>query len=269
MDFNRLFEPSYIYRRTLADLEYFMTRFGLINTSNYQKLASLKNKYTGQRCFIIGNGPSLKIKDLEKLNKEITLACNKIYLAFDDTQWRPTFYSAGDKVFLENSWDKLKQLTSTKLLLPIWTKYWFPPLQNAVYFRALSQPIYPNKPQFSSNALKYLYWGATVTYLNIQLASYMGIRQIYLLGVDCDYKVPKSKEKGEKPYIIQEKNSNSHFHPNYLQPGEQAYPPNLHWHKNVYQGAKEALHELNGEIYNATRGGKLEIFPRVNFDSLF
>ena len=30
-------------------------------------MQSLKDKYQGERCFIVGNGPSLTVKDLDKL----------------------------------------------------------------------------------------------------------------------------------------------------------------------------------------------------------
>ena len=43
------------------------------------KLNKLKDVGKGKRCFIIGNGPSLNIGDLEKLNNEITFASNRIY----------------------------------------------------------------------------------------------------------------------------------------------------------------------------------------------
>ena len=36
-----------------------------------------------------------------------------------------------------------------------------------------------------------------------------------------------------------------------------------------YQKAKQYADAHGIKIYNATRGGKLEVFPRVDFDSLF
>ena len=65
---------------------------------------SLKGKYAGRRGFVIGNGPSLCIDDLARLTDEITVASNQIYLAFDKTPWRPTFYTIEDAVL----WDKIR-----------------------------------------------------------------------------------------------------------------------------------------------------------------
>ena len=49
-----------------------------------------KNLHKGKRGFIIGNGPSLKINDLDMPKNDISIASNKIYLAFNQTKWRPT-----------------------------------------------------------------------------------------------------------------------------------------------------------------------------------
>ena len=82
-----------------------------------------------------------------------------------------------------------------------------------------------------------------------------------------DYKVPKGFERGFGTYIA---NSNTnHFHPDYLKPGEIARSPNEHLQLLAYEDARKKAIELGCNIYNATRGGKLEIFPRVDFDSLF
>lgn len=45
---------------------------------NTDNIKALKNKYLGQRCFIVCTGPSLKIEDLEKIRNhgDITFSCN-------------------------------------------------------------------------------------------------------------------------------------------------------------------------------------------------
>ena len=68
-----------------------------------------KNFYDGQRCFIIGNGPSLTIKDLEKLKAfgEISIASNSIYNLFPSTDWRPTIYTVHDFQVIKKTREKI------------------------------------------------------------------------------------------------------------------------------------------------------------------
>ena len=49
-----------------------------------QRLGALQDIHKGERCFIIGNGPSLKQTDLTKLKNEYTFGLNRIYLAFPE-----------------------------------------------------------------------------------------------------------------------------------------------------------------------------------------
>ena len=59
-------------------------------------LRECKDIHKGKRAFIIGNGPSLTKEDLEMLTNEITFASNRIYKMFDDTEWRPKYFTISD-----------------------------------------------------------------------------------------------------------------------------------------------------------------------------
>lgn len=254
-------------KKVLNNLRYLFFKKKLFLTSNYQKIALLKDKHKNQRGFVIGNGPSLQIRDLNLLKKEVTFASNRIYLAFEQTDWRPTYYSVEDSLVLEQNQKQIQNFTDTNKLFPSDITKYISPIQNTLYFNFQRTQFYPQEPSFGINALHCLYWGSTITYTLLQLACYMGIREIYLLGVDHDYDVPKKHEKGEEAFVVN--NNQNHFHPDYLKPGEKMHPPNLHQLDKAYLSANRAISRLNGKIYNATRGGKLEIFPRVDFDSLF
>ena len=60
-------------------------------------MKQFKDLYQGKRCFIIGNGPSLKADDLDCLKNEYTFAANRIYEILDKTDWRPWAYVVVDK----------------------------------------------------------------------------------------------------------------------------------------------------------------------------
>lgn len=241
------------------------------------KLLSLYKKHHRQRAFIIGNGPSLTMEDLETLaeHHEITFASNGIYLAFDSTSFRPTYFSISDILFMQNKWDKIVEVfedSGTTGFFPSYIKKHcdverFP---KAYVFQQLYEDRYPNPPHFNSYPIPGFHGANTVTYLLMQIAFFMGIKRIYLIGVDWDYKTPKKIVKDDPIHTLfevdEEKN---HFHADYLKKGELMGNPNLHRHEKAYLAALQAGRESGVEIFNATRGGKLEVFERVQFDDLF
>jgi len=172
------------------------TKFG----KNFQILESLKNSEKGKTCFVVANGPSLKIKDLDKLHKTntISIASNKIYLCFDDTRWRPTYYTVADYLNAENDNSDIDKLNSIKFI-PYSLKSFFGDHNNTAYFneRSAERDNYKDYiPDFSFEATEGFHIGETVTHLNIQIALYLGCNPIYIIGMDGEYKVPSSVVHG-------------------------------------------------------------------------
>jgi len=256
------------FRGGLDFLLYLLATKGIIITANDRKLANLKDIHKGQRCFIIGNGPSLQIEDLDRLKNDITFASNKIYLAFDQTDWRPTYYTIEDGILASQNYKEINNIAGLVKLVPFGLKRKVSELEGSIYFRLIWKDFYPDLPEFSCNALNKIYWGSTITYTCIQLACYMGIREIYLVGVDFSFVTPSKTDKTNPNAYVSDGESN-HFHPEYRRPGERWNKPNLHHSEKSYQAAKLGISNLGGNIYNSTRGGKLEVFPRIDFDSLF
>ena len=83
---------------------------GWFLSADDRKVIGLKDIHKGGRGFIIGTGPSLQIEDLDLLKNEVTFACNKIYLAFNQTEWRPTYYSVLDILVAEHNANIIDQL---------------------------------------------------------------------------------------------------------------------------------------------------------------
>ena len=104
--------------------------------------------------------------------------------------------------------------------------------------------------------------GHTVTYAMLQLAVYMGFQKIYLLGIDHQYATEyangKKRQNNVKNYssLLADENDVSGF---YL----------IDKTTLAYRAARKYADAHGIEMYNATRGGKLEEFERVDFDSLF
>lgn len=240
---------------------------GCLISENYRRLAAFRDRHTGRRCFVIGNGPSLKIKDLDRLKNEITFASNKIYLAFDQTSWRPTYYSAVDKLIISPAYKKINALNQTATFFPYFFRKYDVRFEDSTYFYFVHEAFYPDLPRFSLNPIDKVFSGYTVTYVLLQLALYMGIREIYLIGVDFCYNIDQQNYEDNDQIMVSD-GTGSHFHSGYLKSGDRLFQPNLHLHEKAYLAAGRATEKAGGSIFNATRGGRLTVFPRVDLDAV-
>lgn len=235
---------------------------------HHPELAKFKNIHKGRRAFIIGNGPSLTMEDLHTLheNHEICFAANNIHKIYDQTTWRPDYLCMSDDIVVSGCKDKFESLLENSVLFVsdhVARKYSDNPDLNLVHMITSGEYV-PNMPEFSDDITMGTYTGATVIYgLALQIAAYMGFDEMYLLGVDNNY-------------LGNETDKRNHFIKNYFS-SDETEKFNLYkgviWQKDsinlAYQKA-EVYSRANGfRIYNATRGGMVEVFERVKFDTLF
>ena len=222
------------------------------------QLERVKDIHHGQRCFVVATGPSLQIADLDKLhkNREICFSINGIFAAFDSTAWRPDYYMVADlKAALQWKKEILEDETGIKFV-SVWAEselaYENEKQKSNMYtWYAFNEHTEGCKPFFSENFARGTSLGWTITYNVLQLAVYMGFSEIYLLGVDCNYK------KGSH---------NNHFNEEEEMDMLNHNEEGMIW---AYRAAEEYTKSHEIKIYNATRGGMLEVFERVDFDSLF
>lgn len=233
-----------------------------------KRIEMFKERYSGERCFIIGNGPSLRMEDLDVLayNKEYSFGANRIYVSFNDTVWRPTFYCIQDGTMIKEYHKEIEKLDLKYKFISDYAleKLGDKSFKTAYMFHLNPHRYYPYYPGFSDDIAQEISEGFTVTYAEIQIAAYMGFKEIYLLGVDFNYsKILDSSGK------IVETGSKDYFSDRYILANEKRNIPQLHNSLQAYKKA-EVYSKRNGfRIFNATRGGKLEVFERVNFDMLF
>ena len=96
----------------------------------------------------------------------------------------------------------------------------------------------------------------------------MGFTEIYLIGMDFDYKIPDSAELDGNNILSTEDDEN-HFHPEYFGAGKSWHDPHLDRVLNSYKMMKLVFESSGRSIKNASDGGKLEVFERADFDDLF
>jgi hypothetical protein len=242
---------------------------------NYDKtafgkaLAHYKDRYQGCRCFLIGNGPSLRPEDLTRLHEagEITFGFNRIYNIFDQTQWRPTFYISQDEKMLGGCTDIVNKMDMGVKLIPVELKWWHDiHIDHALYFHIIPQDAEdPRDFGFSDDIAKGIFNSSTCMYTAAQIAAYMGFSEIYLLGVDHSFRISQNNA-GQ---IVVDNSVKDYFSEKYNQDKENLYIPNTEKSTLTYVAMKSHCDKRGIHVYNATRGGKLEVFPRIDFDSLF
>lgn len=221
-----------------------------------ENLCQFKDKFKGERCFVIGAGPSLRMEDLDVLaeNNEICFASNKIYLAFEKTKWRPDFYMVCDFNVYRSCYDEIRKITEPTVFIEnFYNDLELEELPGVYKVNSVHQK---NEFRFSEDIEKYVYSGLTVTYNMLQLAVYMGFSEIYLLGIDFSFS-GMSEDKGN--HFCEEYSKNTKMKGSFY--AEESL--------RAYKAAEDISHKRGIRIYNATRGGKLEVFERKEFDTLF
>ena len=256
--YNYMYKSKPIIDNKIIDFELY---FG----ANRKKLLKYKNIHLDKRAFIIGNGPSLNVKDINTLKDEITFAANKIYLMFNETQWRPTYYFVEDDLVFKQNYETIKNIDDTVKFFPTFLNKYHKTINNAIYYRLNFKPHAKNFPQISTNPFSGFYWGSTVIYSMIQMAIYMGIKEIYLIGIDFSFDIPKnfSINSANRKDLISEGELN-HFHKDYRKVDEKWNLPNLEIQLKAFEKAKNYCKKHNIKIYNASKISKLEIFDKIS-----
>ena len=268
----RIYRPIFItvwsLKRTMV---YSLKSKGFIKwNTNEQSLKKLKQSHSGETAFIIGNGPSLRASDLDLLHKKgvYCFAANRINLIFNQTEWRPNCYLALDRQIYRDNDPTIPEMIKANIELYIFGKEAYQGIpsslkaDNILSFERKTNSYYQKVHEFSEDALKYVVDGFTVTYAALQLAYYMGFETVYLLGVDCNYnrlinRNGHIKEVGQNATYFTSKYDPKSSNSGYIDGMLEAYETA----QSFSQGRKF-------NILNTTRGGKLEVFKRVDFDKL-
>ncbi|MDZ4160102.1 MAG: 6-hydroxymethylpterin diphosphokinase MptE-like protein [Anaerolineaceae bacterium] len=223
------------------------------------QLAALANSRRGERCFILGNGPSLRNTDLSRLRSEFTIGMNRIYLAFPELGFTTSYYLAVNDLVIEQSAADIRKLTMPRFIS--WrARLWIPP-QDGVHYLHTTY----TGPHFATNAANRLWEGATVTYVALQLAFHLGFEQVILIGVDHSF-VTQGKPNTT---VVSEGDDPNHFHPGYFNKGFRWQLPDLETSEQAYRMARQVYERHGRQVVDATIGGKLRVFERREYDNLF
>ena len=239
-----------------------------LRNNSLNRLMQLKDSRIGERCFIVGNGPSLNKMDLSKLKDESGIVFNGAYELRGLFKLENLYHAVEDRLVLEDHKTAINNLSGIVFLPsdldhlitsnnPIITEFHrgFPE----------SNSTWPPSVDLSSE-YPIFYWGGTVAYYGLQLALWLGFKEIYIIGVDLTYQIPDSVKQDGAVLESTEADPN-HYKSSYFGPG-------LRWHvpqpERMLQAFKQiSMSNLPAKTFNAGVGGNLDCFPRVNFDELF
>lgn len=243
------------------------------------KLASLWNKHKGKRGFVLGNGPSLANMDLSVLKDEITIGSNGIFLKFEEMGFHTTYFTMEDIQQVEDRRNQLVNVKGPTKIYGLHNAYAIKDVDEDTIFANVAVHSYPTKnrwrefyPGFSTDFANIVYLGSTITYINLQLAFYLGLNPVYVIGCDHSYgplakKFPPGKIRITEE--VYEMLKEAHFIDNYHKIGGTFGIPYVGYQEAAYQEALNSFRRSGREVFNAGVDSKLEIFPRVKFDSLF
>ena len=242
---------------------------------------SFKNKFIGKRCFIVGNGPSIKKLDLSKLSNEYVFITNWFVINESYRKLKKAYHCMSDP-HLWNYGEGLHKKLINMIVSNKNVKMFYEDTSqrsilsqstidhNDVCFIKVDYSNTVINQKFCDNILYKTNWGHTVIIdICIPTAYYMGFTDIYIIGVDLDYKLNEDKNfsksffydiseipKTDLEYIKKQRDNN------------QAQEKYNEWIA-AFSYLNNYFNINNRKLYNATSGGKLDVLDRVDYNSLF
>jgi hypothetical protein len=239
-----------------------------------QRNAVFEDKHKGRSAFVIVNGPSLATQDIKGLKDQITFVASGFWKHDAVLNWQPTYYSLSDANFFKDSphthsfYQSLKaRIHSSTFFVPLYRgfdaiqKHGFLPTDRTYYMATVGT-------NGSSNDLTGVVQGfGSVSAFALSQAIYMGCSPIYLLGFDHDYLA----NRGVDRHFYKGGTIAGHEHTN--TPLEDRIPYDDEMRANLglwanYRSLKAIAESKGLQIFNCTRGGYLDVFPRVDYESL-
>jgi hypothetical protein len=268
-------------------------------------LDEFHNRHRGERCFVVGNGPSLNNIDMTKLKGEITLGSNRCFLGYTQWGFPFTYWGVYDTYQIET----YHQVYEAGV--PAETVKFFPADYLPVLRVQQGCPVncmWPDPaPRAFSDQPAQVYRGFTVTFMLLQIAAIMGCDPIVLVGADHRYELSRRgysralrsvwrgvarQLRGGRLYetalaaqrawtkggaswepalwTTADATRPTHFTSGYTDDGKNRFlPPEPEEAEHDFDCARRWAESKGRRILNATPGTALESFSKVNFESLF
>ena len=225
-------------------------------------LEKSKDLHKGERCFLLGCGPSLNQVDLSYLSNEIVMGVNGTYMLEEISL---TYFVTVSYYFWKSHKENLKKLNCKRRFLPDYLEELtsITPTSWLNHSHVSSENSY----KFSYEPHRKVYLGGSVIFVCLQLLLYLGFNEVIILGLDHDYGIDK-KALSKTGNMIKSDELKAHFSSNYYRKGENVHI-DLAVMERVYELSMKAFAAVGRKIYNASPGTKLATFPIRDYLSFF
>lgn len=220
-----------------------------------KRLLDYKNKHEGGRCFLVGTAPSLTLSDIEKIKGECSFSCNSIIKLYDKTEWRPTYFLAFDPYFYSLFYKSIKSEDYEAIF---YNRTQIPSVVcDAIAVKGSPEHLiteYMKKKKktpyltLSTNLMDKLIIGQSTMHSAMAMALWMGFKEIYLLGIDCDYSVQHAEGTADSRLVSGNRDA-------------------IEMRKD-FMDQKGQFEALGVKVVNCSRGDKLGIFPYMELEEV-
>lgn len=218
-----------------------------------KEIKNLQNVHKGERCFIVATGPSINKTDFNLIKNETIFGVNTLYKTLDKIKIKCKYYLVSDRVIWNDNSKELMDINTTLFLCYVASRQYFKTKTNSKKdpFLIKGKKTISLLNSFPKDISKYVYVnGPTVVFIALQIAYYLGFKEVYLLGCDSTYSGKAHFDGSAAPL--------------------KGTPEKEHWDLvlKAYEVCKNVYEADNRKIYNATVGGCLETFERVSLEDI-
>lgn len=227
---------------------------------------------SGQAALVIGNGPSLKGFDFDQASRFTTFGMNSAYRYWRKIGWYPDYYCCLDEVVGESHKSEIAQLIMGAERLGIKGFFLTKNVADSIRHIAGVERVYvledliEHYPVFGTTTV------TTGTHSAL-FAAFLGLRKIFLVGVDCNYVERVSGSEAttgiELKITKQEANPN-YFFDDYQKVGDRYNLPNpsRNIHLATWREAALILDQMSVETINANLVSRIDCFDFCTFNSI-
>lgn len=238
------------------------------------------NIHKGKRCFVLCNGPSINLLDLKKIKGEYSIAVSNFYMHKDYNIIKPDYY-CNTKLYYEGRFTK-----------EVGRKYFEKIEENAgdtqYFFSITEKEMIEQYEMYMRKRVNYLYFSPigqeyeevdltlktmevqSMPIMCLELAIYMGFSEIYLIGTEHSelttnkYNYFYDRKDNANGYVDNSTDKDGNLIGSY-----ERFLPCIYRLWEQYKIMKRIAERKGIKIYNATAGGQLDIFERVDYNTLF